>query len=372
MIAFYVLLKADCRHPLPTDYKQTLRRLDVDLREFLVKDRRNRNHTEIILASSPFVRTTVDLSRRVKCEPNAESGLTGLSENLIGAPIELTCNGYYQQHMPTPYEYIAHFHGQQEAMVLAQSNQYMSFNNGNIMEVHTGRITEGKCKGDDLYVQTVYTNDNPLACIDGLVINQIANGANLDKRGIMDIGKSWWDTWCNFDKPAPVQIPTQNEPKMVLIGVTPFVNTTVAESRMAECGQMGDSRDTIYIGEELTDIPLALTCNGYFHQRIPYNYTLYVKSDHGDTTEVLGMADSQQTMIIVNGRCKGDFLYVHTVYANLDPKACVETPIRSQRITQMDVKIFGNKCGTTCSLLPHERFNSFVTYNPGYSNSGRE
>ncbi|CAG2105401.1 unnamed protein product [Medioppia subpectinata] len=177
------------------------------------------NHAESLWGFTPFVNTTITLSKHAKCVSSANNQLTGLSLDLIrrgylnctlpivmsvwgktnivevnlgtitsgrcagdflyclnhwcqlpdhvltkSAPIELTCNGYHYRQ--TPFSYTADFNGQKEVMGLADSNQIMSFVNANIVEVNLGTITSGRCAGDFLYVQTMYTNDIPLACVD--------------------------------------------------------------------------------------------------------------------------------------------------------------------------------------------------------------
>ncbi|CAG2102864.1 unnamed protein product [Medioppia subpectinata] len=160
-------LKADCKHPLSSEYKNTLSRLEVDADDFFLLDpyNNNPNHTEVLTGFTPFAKPTVNLTRWAKCEAS-DSGLTGLGEDIRNAPVDLTCNGYYTQRMTDLYEYNADFNGQKETIGLARSVQTMSFVNGNILEVHEGEITEGRCQGDILYIQTVYNNPNSLACTD--------------------------------------------------------------------------------------------------------------------------------------------------------------------------------------------------------------
>ncbi|CAG2116237.1 unnamed protein product, partial [Medioppia subpectinata] len=125
------LLQSDCEHPLSPNYKQTLRRLDVDLKD-------------------------------VKCVSNGVNQLTGLSLDAVFHPMELSCSGFHFRQIP--YTFSAHFNGQQEDLTVDNCNQVVSSVNGNMFELNLGAITSGRCKGDLLYVQTVYTSDNPLAC----------------------------------------------------------------------------------------------------------------------------------------------------------------------------------------------------------------
>ncbi|CAG2107741.1 unnamed protein product [Medioppia subpectinata] len=156
------LLQSDCEHPLSPNYKQILRRLDVDLKEFGPGDPTEPNHLEYLLAFTPFVNTTVSVSKSVKCVSNGVNQLTGLSLNAVFHPMELSCSGFHFTQIP--YTFSAHFNGQQQDLTVDNCNQVVSSVNGNMFELNLGAITSGRCKGDLLYVQTVYTSDNPLAC----------------------------------------------------------------------------------------------------------------------------------------------------------------------------------------------------------------
>ncbi|CAG2104768.1 unnamed protein product [Medioppia subpectinata] len=92
--------------------------------------------------------------------------------------MELSCSGFHFRQIP--YTFAADFNGQQEDLTVENCNQVVSSVNGNMFELNLGPITSGRCKGDLLYVQTVYTSDNPLACaqqtLNTLRITQMSAG----------------------------------------------------------------------------------------------------------------------------------------------------------------------------------------------------
>ncbi|CAG2104767.1 unnamed protein product [Medioppia subpectinata] len=194
------LLQADCRHPVSVDYKQTVRRLEVDLKEFGPSDPTKPNHLEYLLAFTPFVNTTVTVNKHMKCVSNGVNKLTGIALNAVSHPMELSCSGFHFRQIP--YIFNAYFNGLGEDLTVENCNQVVSSVNGNMFELNLGPITSGRCKGDLLYVQTVYTSDNPLACaeysLNTLRVTHMSASIYGDK----------CQTTCSLDSASPVTLDT--------------------------------------------------------------------------------------------------------------------------------------------------------------------
>ncbi|CAG2174147.1 unnamed protein product, partial [Oppiella nova] len=132
------LIRDDCKHPIAANYRQTMKSLNVDLKEFMIYDPQVGGHPEVKLAYTPFVTTNVTIYKHAACTGR----VSGLFLNAT-FPIGVSCNGYH--YMQTPFMYIAEINGQQQPVPLANMSLIMSMINGNIMEVTMGTIVDGVC-----------------------------------------------------------------------------------------------------------------------------------------------------------------------------------------------------------------------------------
>ncbi|XP_054155171.1 uncharacterized protein LOC128953683 [Oppia nitens] len=97
--------------------------------------------------------------KSIKC--NEKSVISGIQLNATLAG-EATCNGYHS--WETPFTYTAIVNGKPENLTIGKLLVYYSYLNGNMVEVNTGTITEGRCKGDVFFSANSYIADDQFGC----------------------------------------------------------------------------------------------------------------------------------------------------------------------------------------------------------------
>ncbi|CAG2176252.1 unnamed protein product, partial [Oppiella nova] len=245
------LLRDDSRLQLAADFNNTLKTLNIDGSKFFAVDPTQPGHREIHLAFTPYVKTALSVDKHSTCDGNA--GITALYLNTTYAT-DMACSGY--QYKQFPFEYTIDVNGQPEVLPLAAMNQAMASVNGHTEEVHLATISGGRCKGDFLYVQTVFlkchTEEVHLATISG-------GRCKGDFLYVQTV----------FQSPNPLQCVDHSVNKLSVIQMVATITGTNCNT---ECSLDRPGTVTLnYQRDDLNDQILAFEIRGVNVERVDYN-----------------------------------------------------------------------------------------------------